>query len=85
MEYDNLVNIIVEEVYKKLREGNKNLSINKKAVIIGDSDKDKYFDLLGSDYDVASYDDSIKDCEVVIVPKLCLKGMGNLANLTCST
>ncbi|MGL5353409.1 MAG: TIGR02536 family ethanolamine utilization protein, partial [Clostridium sp.] len=85
MEYDNLVNIIVEEVYKKLREGQNSNNINRKAVVIGDSNIEKYLDILGSEYDLTTYTDSIKDCEVVIVPKLCLKGMGNLANLTCST
>lgn len=85
MEYDNLVNIIVEEVYKKLREGPKIKDMTRKAVVIGDSNMDKYYEILGNDYDLTSYNDSIKDCEVVIVPKLCLKGMGNLANLTCST
>ena len=83
MEYDNLVNIIVEELYKKLKETPSN-DTRKKAVVL-EKNIDKYYKMLGNEYEIVSYSENIKDCDVVIVPTLCLKGMGNLANLTCST
>lgn len=85
MEYDNLVNLIVEELYKKLKETPNINDRRKKAVIMQNDNIEKYYELLGAEYNLISYDEDIKDCDVVIVPKLCLKSMGNLANLICST
>lgn len=85
MEYDNLVNLIVEELYKKLKEPPKSNDTKRKAVIMENCNIEKYYEILGDEYSLVNYDETIKDCEVVIIPKLCLKGMGNLANLTCST
>lgn len=85
MEYDNLVNLIVEELYKKLKETPNINDRRKKAVIMQNDNIEKYYEILGAEYNLINYDEAIKDCDVVIVPKLCLKGMGNLANLTCST
>lgn len=85
MEYDNLVNLIVEELYKKLKETPNINDRRKKAVIMQKDSVEKYYEILGAEYNLISYDEAIKDCDVVIVPKLCLKRMGNLANLTCST
>lgn len=85
MEYDNLVNLIVEEIYNKIRESPRNNNTRKKAVVMQKDNIEKYYEILGNEYDLVSYDESIKDCDVLIVPRLCLRGMGNLANLTCST
>ena len=85
MEYDNLVNLIVEELYKKLKETSRDNDKRKKAVILQESNIEKYYEILGNEYNLISYDENIKNCDVVIVPTLCLKGMANLANLTCST
>lgn len=85
MEYDNLVNLIVEELYKKLKETPNINDRRKKAVIMQRDSVEKYYEILGNQYNLINYDETIKDCDLVIIPKLCLKGMGNLANLTCST
>lgn len=85
MEYDNLVNLIVEELYNKIRETPKNNDTRKKAVVMQKDNIEKYYEVIGNEYNLVSYDESIRDCDVLIVPILCLRGMGNLANLTCST
>ena len=85
MEQDNLVNLIVEELYKRIRETPISNDTRKKAVILEKDNIERYYELLGSEYNLISYDENIKDCDAVIIPRLCLKGMGNLANLTCST
>ena len=78
MNYDNLVNLIVEEIYKKLNNEEKKISNKPKAVTIF-KDNNSRFDLLKDDFDVVNFDNSIRDCEIVIVSKLCMRGLSNLA------
>ncbi|SFB28488.1 TIGR02536 family ethanolamine utilization protein [Clostridium frigidicarnis] len=82
MNYDTLVDLIVKEVYKKLQETN-NVNENKKtAVVFGGSDSTRYERVLGNEYDVVNYENNLEKCDVIIIEKLCLKGLGNLAALT---
>ena len=78
MNYDNLVNLIVEEIYKKLNNEEKKISNKPKAVTIFKENNSR-FDLLKDDFDVVNFDNSIRDCEIVIVSKLCMRGLSNLA------
>lgn len=76
MNYDNVVNLIVEEIYKKL---NKNEVPNKpKAVLIWEDNKAK-FDMLNNEFDIMNFDKNVKSCEILIVSKLCMRGLCNLA------
>lgn len=78
MNYDNLVNLIVEEIYKKLNVGESISSNKPKAVTIFEENSNK-FDLLKDEFEIVGFDKSIRDCEVVIVSKLCIRGLSNLA------
>jgi ethanolamine utilization protein len=74
--YDNIVNLIVEEIYKKL---NNNEVANKpKAVLLWEDNKAK-FNILNNEFDILNFDKNIKSCEILIVSKLCMRGLCNLA------
>ncbi len=76
MNYDNIVNLIVEEIYKKL---NNNEVTNKaKAVLLWEDNKAK-FDMLNNEFDILHFDKDLRDCEILIVSKLCMRGLCNLA------
>lgn len=80
MNYEELINSIVEEVYKKLQEKAMvtNAVAKKKAVVLWDKDMDKY-SKINSAYNVVAYEDGIRDYDVVVVSALCLRGIANLA------
>lgn len=78
MNYDNLVNLIVEEIYKKLKNVESKISNKQKAVIIFEKDNSR-FDLIKEDFEIVPFDKSIRDCEIVIVSRLCMRGLSNLA------
>lgn len=85
MNYDKLVDLIVEEVYKRLNNSQKVYSNKKVAVILDKKDINKYEEILRNEYTLIEYDESIKECDIVIIPQLCLSGMANIANLTSSS
>lgn len=85
MNFDNIVDLIVEEVYKKISESPKKSGTNKLAVIIGENRNSSLFNILDNTYSIVQYNENIKDCDVVIIPFLCIKGIANLANLTTTT
>lgn len=79
MNYDNLVNLIVEEIYKKINCTDKLEITNKpKAVLIYENNKER-FNFLKENFDVVSFEKDIRDCEMIIVSKLCMRGICNLA------
>lgn len=79
MNYDNLVNLIVEEIYKKINCTDKLEITNKpKAVLIYENNKER-FNFLKENFDVVSFEKDIRDCEIIIVSKLCMRGICNLA------
>lgn len=82
MNYDKLVDFIVQEVYKKLNEGAKSTIKDKNAVIVGEYDLEAAKRALGQCYNVVFYDEKVEAAEIVIVSKLTIKAMANLATLT---
>lgn len=85
MEYDKLVDTIVHEVLKKINRNIVESTNEKVAVIFDKDDLQKYSNIMSPEYKVVLYEDNIRDCSVVIITKLCLKTMANLANLISST
>lgn len=81
MNYDKLVDLIVQEVYKKLQEGVKSTTKNKTAVIIGECDLTAAGKALEGCYNVVAYDKDIK-ADTIVVSELTIKAMANLATLT---
>lgn len=85
MEYDKLVDTIVHEVLTKINTDIFQGTNEKIAVIFDKDDLQKYSNIMSPEYKVVLYEDNIRDCSVVIITKLCLKTMANLANLISST
>lgn len=81
MNYDKLVDLIVQEVYKKLQEGVKSTTKNKTAVIIGECDLTAAGKALEGCYNVVAYNKDEK-ADVIVVSALTIKAMANLATLT---
>ena len=72
MDFEKLVDSILEEVYKKLQ--------NKKLVVLWEDSIEEYNIKLAQEYEVYSYKEGITDCDAVVVSKLCLRGLANLSN-----
>lgn len=81
MNYDKLVDLIVQEVYKKLQEGVKSTIKNKTAVVMGECDLVAIGKTLEATYKVAAYNKDIK-ADIVVLSELTIKAMANLATLT---
>lgn len=81
MNYEELINSIVAEVYKKIKENTTktNEVIKKKAIVLWDKEMDKYSNV-NSEYEFIAYEEGIKEYDVVIVSSLCLRGLSNLAS-----
>lgn len=78
MNYDNLVNLILDEIYKKINSIECEISDKPKAVTIFEKDNTR-FEILKDDFDIVEFDKSIRDCDIVIVSRLCMRGLSNLA------
>lgn len=80
MNYEELVNSIVAEVYKKIKENTAitNEVTKKKAVVLWDNNMDKYLES-NSEYDFIAYEDGIYEYDAVVISSLCLRGLANLA------
>ncbi|MDI0264590.1 TIGR02536 family ethanolamine utilization protein [Clostridioides difficile] len=78
MNYDKLVDLVIEEIYKKINNDELKVSNKPKAVTVFEQDNSK-FNLLKDEFEIVEFNKSIKECEVVIVSKLCMRGLSNLA------
>lgn len=78
MNYDKLVDLVIEEIYKKINNDELKVSNKPKAVTVFEQDNSK-FNLLRDEFEIVEFNKSIKECEVVIVSKLCMRGLSNLA------
>ncbi|NMS89376.1 ethanolamine utilization protein [Clostridioides difficile] len=78
MNYDKLVDLIIEEIYKKINNDELNVSNKPKAVTVFEQDSNK-FNLLKEEFEIVEFNKNIKECEIVIVSKLCMRGLSNLA------
>lgn len=79
MDYDKLVDLIVNEVYEKLTiKEEKELSSKEKVVVVWENDL-KAFKDLESNYNVSCYDEKIEECDILIISKLCLRSLSNIS------
>lgn len=79
MDYDKLIEFIVEEIYKKLEnQGVKENNDLPKCVLMWERDEEKY-KFLNDKFKVLNYNKDIKDCDVLVISRLCLRGLCNLA------
>ncbi|MCU9814455.1 TIGR02536 family ethanolamine utilization protein [Paraclostridium sp. AKS73] len=79
MDYDKLIEFIVDEIYKKLEnQAIKDNNDLPKCVLMWERDEEKY-KFLNDKFKVLNYNKDIKDCDVLVISRLCLRGLCNLA------
>ncbi|KKY00340.1 ethanolamine utilization protein [Paraclostridium benzoelyticum] len=79
MDYDKLIEFIVDEIYKKLEnQAIKDNNDLPKCVLMRERDEEKY-KFLNDKFKVLNYNKDIKDCDVLVISRLCLRGLCNLA------
>lgn len=79
MDYDKLIEFIVDEIYKKLEnQGVKENNYLPKCVLMWERDEEKY-KFLNDKFKVLNYNKDIKDCDALVISRLCLRGLCNLA------
>ncbi|MBG9774848.1 ethanolamine utilization protein [Brevibacillus laterosporus] len=83
MNIEALVEAVTKEVYKKL-QGMKPLQeqpIKRQKAIIMDNQAHPEIEAhIESHYDFQYYDEQTRDCDLVIIPTICIQLLGNLAN-----
>lgn len=78
MSYQALIDEIVEELYKKLKQDTKQPKLHKKVVVIGELNKTE-IDSLKNYYEVVPYQENMSDYECVIISELTLGRLAHLA------
>ncbi|MDU6877791.1 TIGR02536 family ethanolamine utilization protein [Clostridium tepidum] len=86
MDFEKLVDMITKEVAKRLSDLNfKDENIKKeRVVILATTPYKEIEENLNKKYDIRYFDESIKDCDRIIIPRTCIKLLSNLANGICS-
>ncbi|MCY9517048.1 ethanolamine utilization protein [Paenibacillus apiarius] len=77
-----IIEAVTTEVIKRLGQGETDEPAvpKKQAVLLTVSPVPELESMLDQQYEVRYYDESLRDCDVLIVPKLCLQLLSNLAN-----
>lgn len=76
-EYQNLIDEVVKEIYKRLEKEFPN-SHKKKVVLIGDVNEDEY-KVLENKYQIVHFSSDVTDFHSIIICKMPLTMLGNLA------
>ncbi|WP_199925004.1 TIGR02536 family ethanolamine utilization protein [Paenibacillus sp. IHBB 10380] len=83
LDREALIQTVTEEVYKRVqqRQAAQTMpTVKQKAVLLSAEPASELENMLNEHYDVQYYDESIRDCELVIIPKICIQLLSNLAN-----
>ncbi|QOT00183.1 ethanolamine utilization protein [Brevibacterium sp. JNUCC-42] len=83
MNIEALVEAVTNEVYKKLQEMKFSQGEPKKrqkAIIMANQSHPEIEARIESHYEFQYHDEQIKDCDLVIIPTVCIQLLGNLAN-----
>lgn len=81
MNYENLVDLILKEVYKKIDNEKPQASNKPVAVVLFERDKNRFKEIEDSFF-VVDFSSELRDCDVVIISRLCMRGLSNLASLS---
>lgn len=85
MNYDDIVDLIVDEVYNKINSfKNSKGPFKKVAVVMKDDNISEITKVLGNDYEISIYRNEDIEGDIVIIPSLSLRAMANLATLVTS-
>ena len=81
MDEEQLTKIIVDEILKKINLTTPQINpsnLSQTAVVLWDSNLENY-SRLTNQYNIVQYEDNIREYDVLIIAKLCLRGLCNLA------
>lgn len=81
MNYENLVDLIVKEVYKKIDNEKPQASNKPLAVVLFERDKNRFKEIEDS-FEVVDFSSELRNCDIVIISRLCMRGLSNLASLS---
>lgn len=82
MNYDEVVDLIVNEVYNKINSSkNSRSSLKKTAVVMIQENIDEIKKILENEYEILVYGSEDVEGDIIIIPTLSLKTMANLATL----
>lgn len=84
MNYDEVVNLIVDEIYKKLNKDKTfKKQLKKTAIVMTENNINEIKRTLEGDYEILIYgkDLDLIEADLIIIPTLSLKAMANLATL----
>jgi len=77
-----IIEAVAAEVIKRLGQQDKKepTAARKQAVLLSMEAVPELESVLNSHVDVRYYDETLRDCDVLIIPKLCIQLLANLAN-----
>lgn len=77
-----IIDAVAAEVIKRLNQARQEepVAAKKRAVLLTGDAVPELENVLKPNYDVSYYDESLRDCDLLIIPKLCLQLLSNLAN-----
>lgn len=83
MNYDELIDSVLKEVYSRLKEAAyaKDIKTRKTLVVFDEENINEYNRILGYVYEIIPYSIEVESCDAVFISKLCLKGLTSLATL----
>lgn len=87
MDYEKLIEFLVDEIYKRIQDEGKGylpMENRKSVVVIGEKNVDFYKEVL-KEFDVNPLTEECKECDILLISKLCIKGLSNIAQGTCTT
>ena len=85
MNYDDIVDLIVDEVYNKINSfKNSKGPFKKVAIVMKDDNISEITKVLGNEYEISVYRNEDIEGDIVIIPSLSLRAMANLATLVTS-
>lgn len=83
LDKEAFIQAVTEEVYKRLQQRQTVLAtpaVKQQAVLLSTEPVPELENILNAHYDVKYYDESLRDCELVVIPKICIQLLSNLAN-----
>lgn len=77
-----LIEAVAAEVLKRLQQAptTEPIAISKKAILLSTEPVPVLESILNPYYEVCYYDESVRDCDLLIIPKMCIQLLSYLAN-----
>ncbi|WP_232698507.1 TIGR02536 family ethanolamine utilization protein [Brevibacillus daliensis] len=75
-----LIQAVTDEVYNKLKQQQAIKADRKKLVIMSGESESEIEAKLGKHFDIAYYNEQTRDCDVIVIPTICIQLLSNLAN-----